>query len=53
LVLLRLEQLTPARFDEGMREFLLNQQLNAFLEARVQQLLSGDEPEKLHYDPSA
>jgi hypothetical protein len=50
LVLLRLEQLTPARFDTAMREFLLNQQLDAFLNARVQLLLRGEQPDDLHYD---
>lgn len=49
-VLLRLEQLTPARFDTAMRAFLLNQQLDVFLEARVQQLMRGEAPEDLHYD---
>jgi parvulin-like peptidyl-prolyl isomerase len=52
LVLLRLEQLNPARFDAPMREFLLNQQLEAFLQARVEQLLKGEHPEDLHYDPT-
>lgn len=51
LVLLRLEQLTPARFDAAMRTFLLNQQLEAFLECRVQQLLRGEQPDDLQYDP--
>lgn len=50
-VLLRLEQLTPARFDAAMQEFLLNQQLDAFLSERVRQRLAGEEPEPLHYDP--
>ena len=50
LVLLRLEQLTPARFDSAMREFLLNQQLDAFLNVRVHQLLHGEQPDDLHYD---
>lgn len=50
LLLLRLEQLTPARFNAAMREFLLNQQLDAFLNARVQLLLRGEQPDDLHYD---
>jgi len=52
LVLVRLEQLTPARFDGSMREFLLTQQLDAFLQSRVEQLLRGDPPDELHYDPT-
>jgi hypothetical protein len=51
LVLLRLEQLTPARFDAAMRTFLLDQQLDAFLEGRVQQVLRGEHPDDLQYDP--
>ena len=50
LVLLRLEQLSPARFNDTMREFLLNQQLEAFLQARVEALLRGETPDDLHYD---
>jgi len=50
-VLLRLEQLTPARFDEAMREFLLNQELDRFLQERVQKRLAGSALEPLHYDP--
>ncbi len=49
-VLLRLEQLTPARFDETMQEFLLNQELNRFLEDRVQRRLAEETLEALHYD---
>jgi parvulin-like peptidyl-prolyl isomerase len=50
-VLLRLEQLTPARFDGPMREFLLNQQLDSYLQDRVRRRLEGEELEPLHYDP--
>jgi hypothetical protein len=53
LVLLRLEQLSPARFDESMREFLLNQQLEAFLQARVETLLRGETPDDLHYEAAS
>ena len=49
IVLLRLEQLNPARFDAEMREMLLQQQLNAFLDDRVSQRLRGEIPEALHY----
>lgn len=51
-VLLRLEQLTPARFDAPMREALLSEQLDAFLSQRVNQMLAGESPAPLHYDQS-
>lgn len=51
LVLLRLEQLTPARFDAKMRSFLLNQQMDTLLEARVKKILEGEDLEDLEYDP--
>ena len=41
-VLLRLEQLTPSRFDASMRTFMLDSSLKAFLEERVQQRLSSE-----------
>lgn len=49
-VLLRLEQFTPARFDAAMRQRLLSEQLDAYLQQRVQQRLAGEQPESLHYD---
>jgi parvulin-like peptidyl-prolyl isomerase len=49
VVLVRLEQLTPARFDSKMRSFLLEQQLGSFLESRVQQILQGEAVEELHF----
>jgi parvulin-like peptidyl-prolyl isomerase len=49
-VLLRLEQLSPARFDGPMCDKLLEEELDAFLQARVQQRLSGEKPDPLHYD---
>ena len=52
-VLLRLEKLTPARFDHETREQLLGEQLEGFLAARVEQLLAGEQPDPLHYDVSA
>jgi len=52
-VLLRLEKLTPARFDEAMRERLLQEELNAFFDKRVQQLLAAEAVEELHYDAEA
>lgn len=48
-VLLRLEQLTPSRFDEAMQQFLLNEQLEAFLKDRVRTRLEGETPSPLHY----
>ena len=48
-VLLRLEQLTPARFDAPMRQQLLEEQLESFLSARVEQLLAGESPDPLPY----
>ena len=49
-VILRLEQLTPARLDEDMRRNLLNEQLETFLDDRVQRQLRGEPLEPLHYD---
>jgi hypothetical protein len=50
-VMLRLEQLTPARFDGTMRERLLQEELDRFLSERVEQVLAGKTPEPLHYHP--
>lgn len=50
-VLLRLEQLTPAKLDDGMRRRLLDEQLNAYLEQRCQQIRRGEQPEELAYTP--
>jgi parvulin-like peptidyl-prolyl isomerase len=52
-VLVRLEQLTPARFDAATRERLLSEQLDAFLQQRIQLMLDGDPLEPLHYHPEA
>ena len=51
-VLLRLEQLTPARLDAPMRERLLQDQLNGWIEERCNTVLRGEQPEVLHYDPT-
>ena len=51
-VLLRLESLQPARLDDDMKKHLLNVQLNAFLEERVQRRLKGEFLPQLDYDPS-
>ncbi len=49
-LLLRLEQLTPARFDQQMINQLLDEQLNNFLQQRVQSIINGLELEPLVYD---
>ena len=49
-VLLRLEQLTPARLDAAMRETLLQEQFDAWIQQRVAAVLAGTTPEPLHYD---
>ena len=51
-VMVRLEQLTPVRFDAAMRGQLLLEELDGFLQARVQQLIAGELPEPFHYDPA-
>lgn len=50
--LLRLEQLTPARFDEPMRNRMLDEALNEFLTQRIQLILTGkaDQLDSLSYD---
>ena len=50
-VLLRLEQLTPARLDDAMRQRLLDDQLNEWINQRCERILAGEEPEPLDYDP--
>lgn len=52
-VLLRLEKLTPARFDQAMRAQLLQEELDLFLQRRVERLIAGEPVEPLHYDPDA
>lgn len=49
-VLLRLEQISLARFDAEMRVSLLNQRLDGFLQNRVQMRLAGQVPPPLVYD---
>lgn len=49
-VLLRLEQLTPARLDSAMRERLLQEQLNTWLEERTNAVIAGEHTDPLHYD---
>ena len=52
-VLLRLEQLTPARFDAERRSSMLHSSLETFLEERVQQRISGEPLELLSYHAEA
>jgi hypothetical protein len=54
-VLMRLEQLKPARFDDAMRERMLREALDAFLNHRVERLLAGDAEglDPIHYDPES
>ena len=51
-VLMRLEQLKPARFDDAMREQMQQEALDAFLEERIKRVLAGeaDSLEPIHYD---
>lgn len=51
-ILIRLEELKPARFDSKMEEFLLNQQLSNLLDERVELVISGQIPPSLTFDPS-
>ena len=46
-VLLRLEELLPARFDDEMKSYLLKRQLDSFLDNRVSQILRGDTPDPI------
>lgn len=48
-VLLRLEQLTPARFDANMRSLMLKNSLDEFLGRRVKLRVEGKTLEKLTY----
>ncbi|ABB25091.1 conserved hypothetical protein [Synechococcus sp. CC9902] len=50
LILIRLEVLTPARFDKQMRTFLLHKQLDTFLDARVKRIMSGETVDELNFD---
>ena len=54
-VLMRLEQLKPARFDAVMREQMLQEALDEFLADRVRRVLAGeaDSLEPILYDPES
>lgn len=49
-VLLRLEKLSPARFDAKMQGFLLDQQMSAYLDDRVNRILSGEAIDLPNFD---
>jgi hypothetical protein len=50
-VLVRLEKLIPARLDHAMRERLLLEELDRFLDERVQRQMAGLPLDDLHYNP--
>ena len=54
-VLLRLEQLVPARFDDQLRMRMQDEALDEFLSKRVKRILAGESAqlEPLHYDRDA
>ena len=54
-LLLRLEKLTPTRLDEQVREQMLQESLDQFLDDRVSKLMNGegDSLDPLHYDPES
>ena len=49
MVLLRLEKLIPAVFDQGTRQRLIQGQLDEFLQDRQKRLLAGDPLDNLEY----
>jgi parvulin-like peptidyl-prolyl isomerase len=49
-ILLRLEQLTPAKLDDAMRQRLLQEQFDRWLEQRCDAVLAGKSLDPLHYD---
>jgi hypothetical protein len=52
-LILRLEQLSPARLDEAMRQRLLDEQLDAFLNERVARLQAGEAVDPIHIHSQA
>ena len=54
-LLLRLEKLTPARLDEQVREQMLQESLDQFLDDRVSKINAGegDSLDPLYYDPES
>jgi len=53
MVLLRLEKLIPAVFDQGTRQRLIQVQLDEFLQDRQKRLLAGDPLDNLEYHPES
>ena len=53
IILVRLEQLSQSRFDDKMKSFLLEQQLDNFLTERVNNLLLGNSIDPLEYKSSS
>ena len=49
-LLFRLEQINPSSFDENMRDKLLTEELNKFIEHRSIALINQEPVEPLHYD---
>ncbi|TCD58127.1 peptidylprolyl isomerase [Synechococcus sp. BS55D] len=54
-LLLRLEKLTPSRLDESVRDQMIQESLDQFLDERVSKILAGegDSLEPFHYDPES
>ena len=54
-ILLRLEKLTPARLDDQVRDQMLQESLDQFLDDRVSKLKNGDGDslDPFHYDPES
>ena len=54
-LLLRLEKLTPTRLDERVRQQMLQEALDQFLDARVSKIRAGegDSLDPFHYDPES
>ena len=54
-LLLRLEKLTPVRLDDKVRQQMLQEALDEFLDARVSKIRAGegDSLDPLHYDPES
>ena len=54
-LLLRLEKLTPARLDDQVRDQMLQEALDKFLDDRVSRLRNGDGDslDPFHYDPES
>ena len=52
-LLIRLEKLTPARLDDQVREQMLQESLDQYLDDRVSKIKAGegDSLDPLHYDP--